>query len=905
MLDQSGVWKFARISMLAILLAVMIVSIANAQSKYKGMANEEPITSAKVTATCSSDSSSITPTGYFITLHFGDPNSIRDKFYSQLNSSGKTAPKDFIMASLAVFVKTNDGFLPVVPYNIKSNSLPSEYRIDCQPDAFYPHLNPSLYPTIKFVPRNKQNKTQLLEQLRNRVISVAQNKSIKPVLFSGTSVDDAVITWPSKGTPTLGQLIANYFNVRQEAGFIPGSHNVVVSSAALSVKFEVGRRFGSSEQAAPRILNLPDINAKKRSNIKIFFKEKGWGEIDLSISSHTFGQCEQIIPDGNNAYLLTGCLPNSQGAVPFKIAGFDLVFVPQEGGPLDTLLTVTPYRVPVPPDWADRDRRTLRFAGSLQDLLKTTFTIRQLGFKECSGELKLDILDIVSGRAKFPAPPCKLYSLLLPSELISQSSPPRILNGCVPGNVEVEVKPDGNAICLSAPKKGGQQTATTMSIKWAPGLRPFDVTVTPSAIDDGGSIKAEDVLGQLIPHYPFDEPESLFSIAPYDALPDYAPVEAWYIDTAGKPCNAQPFKIVSRRSPFIPVDQAGCTGIPSAVEVHFSIAENQRNSTLKTNVFKPNIRHTFQLADLDVAIGVLRPDDVVKKLRIAFSTSEQDRLLRQFVEPADLVLKGAQLFTDKSCSLLVVNGKYAFFDQVSDEAFTFPIYAQVRDSDGNTLSNCAEARLFAPQNGDTEYLTFDIENTRAIGARRAVVIANGTELSSIRGMAKALRISLEKLINEAHARHKQGAPLSPLNVFSVRNDTSLEQLFTGEQAALDPKRAKNSLRKIDRTAPRTIDLTVLPYQPEIKGYDALVVVMDGSVFGSRQFRELKLIAEELKAKSDKNRLFFALSSNSCSYWLPQAQNMNCAELQKMDFAQRVEHLLRIFSGLLNKSSGQE
>jgi hypothetical protein len=166
------------------------------------------------------------------------------------------------------------------------------------------------------------------------------------------------------------------------------------------------------------------------------------------------------------------------------------------------------------------------------------------------------------------------------------------------------------------------------------------------------------------------------------------------------------------------------------------------------------------------------------------------------------------------------------------------------------------------------------------------------------GMPKALEMALTRFIETAYGWHKQGAPLSPVDVLSVGQDGSMRRVLSAEEAALQPQAATQSLARIDRTAPKTPDLSLLRLQPETKGAERVLIIMDGSIATPRQVSELRLLGSDIAARKGGG-LQFLLSTESCVLWQPHAPQLKCVEISALKQSEREKVLVEAFTGLLN------
>ena len=127
----------------------------------------------------------------------------------------------------------------------------------------------------------------------------------------------------------------------------------------------------------------------------------------------------------------------------------------------------------------------------------------------------------------------------------------------------------------------------------------------------------------------------------------------------------------------------------------------------------------------------------------------------------------------------------------------------------------------------------------------------------------------------------------------------MRRVFTGEEAALQPQAVEASIAQFDRTAPKTPDLSLLRLQPETKGADRVLIIMDGSSATTRQVSELRLLGSDLAARKGGGGLQFVLSSDSCPLWQPHSSQLRCVNLGALRQSERERFLVDAFTSFLN------
>lgn len=888
-----------------LLLVILIIFATRnvAAAQYLSM-NEPNMVSVPVELKCIGEGHRVTSTDkYLIALHHGDANSVRDQYFTALNSGGTNAKRQaFIMANLVAYVRAGNQIMPLLP--VKSGSAPSAYKLDCKANRQLRETNPSWFPTIKIDLLKDQSKVDLLNFLRMRQSQAERKQILQPMLFSGSNVEDGLIDLPrtANGKLTFKNLIEHYFDERPEAAFISASGSRALISAPWSGALRIGLKIASSGGVKPNqaqslseaVIESLAFASTKIADVRIAVRAKAWAAIDLSKQLDTFGYCKAVVREGANRYRLKDCTNDTKLRVPFKLPGFDLAFVPKKGGMLDDLLVVSRLQIPYPPDWKDPSGKPFTIEGGrLVDVLGAKPELRQWGFAGCSAKITVTLADILARTIKFPALPCQSYKITLPKELFA-ASPPKLIEGCVPAAVSVKVGKDGVATCLH---KAADGDGAKLAVRWSTDFEDFEVKVPVTFFAKGASLAADELLGALRPLWPYGSKEMAELFGGQPDVPNYQPSAITYVGAKEGICAARPAPLEPASQLLPSLGEFGCKQLPESIRFKFVMAPKKTKNKVHQAVFKTEFVHEVPLRDIAKVAGKIPPTAFSKSFPIQFSKKVGNMLNQQFGEKADLQIRGVQVFQDENCqggdTPVVVR-----FDQASKPIYQWPAYALINDNDGIPLTNCAKA-VFARNEAGKGYLTFSLRSTRAIGSRRAVVIARSQEFMNKRGVSRALTDALKFLVQQAHARYQRGAALSPVNVLSVRNDGTMEQLFTGEQAALTPQDVVQRINALDRTGPRTIDLSLLQTQPGIRDFSSLVVIMDGSIVNRRQVNQLKVLDADLKGAIGSGKLFFFLSSESCILWQPHAKHLTCVDLGSLRQRQRTTKLLTVLAGLLN------
>jgi hypothetical protein len=877
------------------------------------------------------DQRPVEPTGYLLALHYGQPASVR----AETPPIPEPGFASAVRASVVIQVATAEGLWPLEFWKRAKDYY---YAVNCDNRPSHPDNFPALLIRVS----SDDDRTTLLSLLSRRMREATNTRSIAPVLFSGKSPDTALIPLPAASQPpTYGALVSGYLARRQDAAFLelftgsallqsiePG--NSIINFKRISVRSRVAQADdnaatpqpgnaaapppdndaappGNSAPAQPGTApaaNAGDDSVKPRLKRKVQIRliNKSLAAIGLATPGaiETFGYCASIKPDGATpgAYVLEDCVTDDKRQIPIRVAGF-APFVIEAGGNqairLDPLLISRTYSVPYGANWQGAATDLVEVQGGpIEEVLKRRITLRQFGLPACEVAMNPTLADIRAETLSFPEPPCRTIDLQMPPELFGKTLP-TITEGCRSGsNLPVAASAAGVARCIvtGSESKAGIKN---MKLTWAAG---FDVLSFNLPTNKGPTISmtAAELVKNLRPTLGRqDTPRS-------DALaPAYRPVEVRY-QVGNQPCGQGPLSLKSGLAPSLA--DAGCSRLPDRMDLTFEIDREKSDPSVPLEAFKDKVVQPVTLGTpQSVAAMSLDGSRAGYKLPIEFNNERKQRYGDQFARAAELLVAGARVYSASDCSERGGQPKVALFAKSEKTPdFQWPVFAQVFDNEGRALTDCAKSMLErGPDNH--AYLTFEFKSTRAAGPRRTIIVARSQDLMDKKGLPRALDIAFANFIKATNEQYKRGAALSPVDILSVSQDGTMRRLFTAEDAALQPQSIESKLALLDRTAPKTPDLSLLRLQPETKGAERVIIIMDGSSATARQVSELRLLASDLAARKGGSLQFY-LSSESCALWLPYAPQLRCVELGALQSAEREKALGDAFTGFLNMAGAK-
>jgi hypothetical protein len=902
-------------------------NFAAAQERSTARRSEMDLFGAPVELRCADDQMALKPSGFFLALHIGQPNSIRDAAIGRPNDLAGAAsqPRDqsAVRANIVIYVSVNGAFMPLTLSRPRSGGY--VYLIDCRASVV-PSADPDDFPELLIRLNAVEDKDEVLDLLKQKLENAVSGGSLSPALFSGDRPDAALIALPDRPQRdlTYGALVSYYVASRPEAAFLDSfTKSASFESAEPGGKIvnfkKMGQRMSVAEIDDSKLIAGPagapgvigeQIELRKRSKVQLRVVNRLLATaIDLASSGmvETFGYCSSIkkeipttTPGGGAAngapvgYVLDDCISDQNRRVPIRVRGFEPLLLEQQGQPirLDTLLRIRPYSVPYPASWlGSASDRVEILGGPIEDALKRRVTLRQFGLAGCEVQVLLTAQDIIAETLSFPPPPCATIDLSLPREMFAKSAPP-LTEGCRPGsNAPLSAPADGRVRCVVTPSELKAGTKA-LRLSWAAGFDQVNVSL-PTNRGTAIKLSATDLEASLRGSLPRHN-----SVPGEQGAPIYRPVEARYF-VHDKACARGPIPLAKDVTAAPTLAEADCKGLPDRMELTFQIDREKSDAAIPMDAFRDRVVQTVALGSASQAAGAAIDINRARvMLPVDFDAERKQRYTSQYVQAAELVVAGARIYTRPDCSDRgdqTVVRLFAKSDKNAD--FQWPIYGQVFDNDGRALTNCAKS-IVERGADDHPYLTFEFISTRAVGARRTIILARSQDLMDKRGLPKVLDDAFGNLIRTAHEWYTKGAALSPIDVLSVSQDGTIRRVFSGEDAALQPQIAEASIAELDRTAPNTPDLSLLRLQPETKDSNRVLIIMDGSTATARQASELRLLGSDLASRKGSTLQFF-LSSDSCRLWQPQAPQLKCAELGSLRQSDREKILADAFTSFLN------
>lgn len=838
------------------------------------------------------------PAAYLLGLH---PESLRGAADNRGARGSKSGDTNAINATIVIYVSINNALMPLSLRRDQQDRY--VYYVDCGAT----HLERAdFFPGLAIKLSTSEDRERLLQQLED-----VAGSGKTPLLLFGDKVQAALLQLPNaRQVPTYGALISGYVNRHQDTTFLSGFQGSVaiesLEPGIVSLK-RIAQRAREADDAGAEAADAgadaepvaigETVEQRPKRKVQLRFANKALA-IDLQQPGvvDTFGYCAGAITreaSAQGGYVLDNCVTDGNGQIPLRIKGFELI-TPKIGTQpiqIDRLLRTRGYTVPYPPHWQGAATNVAEVRrGALEETVKRPLKLRQLGLAGCEVTVTPSAADLVGQTLTFPEPPCRTVDVALPHNMFGAGAPR--VQGCLPGGgAEAVAQRDGRVRCVftKAEAKAGRKA---VKLAWAPGFALVELPIPFSA--EGGKAVAIDVgevSKSLRPALSYRPPREA-------DLPIYRPAEVRYYSGQQACGKALPLK---NENDLPVLAAAGCQRLPDRMDVTLDIDRAKSEKAIAFEAFKDRIVQAVALSAPNRGEYSLDPNQARLDLPIAFNAERQQKYTTQYAQAAELVFKGARIYRQPDCS---DDGKLGdeVFAQVSKKAdYKWPVYAQVFDNDGNALTNCAKSLVELSEK--KPYLTFEFASTRAVGPRRTIILARSQDLMDKRGLPKALETALVQFVKKAHELHKQGAALSPVDVFSVSQDGAMRRVFTGEEAALEPQLAEASIAQLDRTAPKTPDLSLIRLQPETKNADRVLIVMDGSTASARNASEVRLLGSDLAARKGGGLQFF-VSSDSCELWKPMSQQLRCTDLGALRQSQRETMLTDAFTGFLNPAEGK-
>jgi hypothetical protein len=592
----------------------------------------------------------------------------------------------------------------------------------------------------------------------------------------------------------------------------------------------------------------------------IGFARPEWRDIKLDNNSiRTFGYCsDQIKPDGLK-YTLQ-CQPASDGKVQILIQGFKPISISRNEPQLDERLEFDGFRTPYPPSWGRASTDNVEVPGGrLADAIGRWYSLDQgiQGTTACTDKTSpITLAAIIQRAVLFPDPPCRRYDLAFDQAVIGPS--PQIVSGCLAGGpLSVPVQ-NRQATCWFSKQQGA---SVTLQLELFPGFWYSQLPISQEKISRGRvDLSFGELAPSLRPNWPYGGPSPFENSFKTGETPRYLPETVDYTANSGTPCD-----------PALPVTPGGPQGyqLPDLAAAHCSSVPTKARITFKQapgNTDSPPAEAFLQSYPDEYVIangpsGNRDPSTLKLSLPVGFSPADARDYNNKYGTGAHNSERPGVYIFPRDCSA-PIDGKYVKFGEF--KADKWPLKARVFDKNDEPLTACAPAKI--SKDGDKTYFTFSLQGTHAVGPRKVIVIAVSQALTNQSGTVPAIIEALQTLADTAYdAFNKNGAPLSPITVYSADSGGNYRILFTGEDAALNREQTRQQIGQLDRAAAPTPDFQSFRYQPGIKdNFDKVIFVMDGSSVNDENKGALSLIVNKL-AKDNQNNVAFYLAS-SCAPW---------------------------------------
>lgn len=584
---------------------------------------------------------------------------------------------------------------------------------------------------------------------------------------------------------------------------------------------------------------------------------------------NTFGYCGSGIPTFRDGVYQLTCNVAGDGKVALKINGFRTLLIDGSEPALDDRLEVVGFAVPYPENW-NRPRSDLVQVrgGTLREVLAGQVSLSQgLEAPDCTATIpRLTVSDIFGERVTWPEAPCRPIEIKFPSEGLATDA--RVSN-CLPGiSAPVDIR-NGTVTCWR--KTTASTSASQIAAHLAAGFAPVNLPISPEAVAQG---VVEFTGEQLAQYLQLQWPYVPGIVSQSDEAPVYLARDIQFRSASNQPCGGSVVIVPGGALPKL--SDAGCTRIPARVEV-LLVQTGQTRGAAPLDAFQPEMRDNIVLATLSGPKSI-PVDDLKLELPIRFSAEDAAAYENRFGRAAGNTLsRGVSVF-QRDCNGLSQATLFAPFDVRPAGKSKWPIYGAVYDGTSDeSLTRCAKAIVAGTP--EQPYFTFKLEAARAIGPRRAIVIASGQKfISAGGGGSTALVEAMQQFVDRITEAKNRQAPLSPINVYLVTGTGDYAHLFTGEMAAFDPATVKQLIQaRKETSAPSTPDFSLVQFLPQLKQFDRITFIMDGSEVNQANLGALSLWTAQFNKNGNEN-VNLVLSSNSCAIWKKDIQNVSCETL---------------------------
>jgi hypothetical protein len=884
-------------------------------------ADEQAKLATAVSFRCTSDGQVLDVANYYAALHWDsvEPQAAG----ADAQRDGVSAGGEALRAKVVVFVAVPKGPFHPLTYLPAVAGSPAVYEVDCDKSALI-GVNAEDFPSLEI---SSPNAGGLAAFFQNKAADAKQKQDASLLAFhSAGSKPGALFAAQRTGGVTLGSLLKAYVKANADPGLLQGlagdvrikSLETPTDGEALAVDIKrIGRRPRATSEAAAA---APEAEAarpaapaaksaggpadigpppgRELQNVQIKLASKALADLDLAREGmlDTAGYCQGVRAAGQGVFELEDCSVDAAGRVPVTIRGLEPIVIepgkkePEKKGAapivIDNLLKHRAYSAVYPADWRMPAASRVEVpAGELLKTLEQPVAIAQWGLSGCSGAATIRVDDVLDQTVTLPEKPCFAFDVSLPTALYGEVSPAAI-SGCRPGLSIPVAAVDGKLRCAAtaSESKAGKKIVRML---WSGGFEEIDLQLPinrEQAVEL--DLTADNLRSSL-------RPTSLLAAAPRPGEPKYAVRSVTY-RTGKQACGPAVAQGEDGRLPTI--GEAGCKQLPTAVEFAMELDDGPGGGGVPSDAFEASVVHTVALGGTS-APAPFDASRARRKLPISFSPEKQKLYSQQYSEATDLLVKGAKIYSDAYCSQPAGQQAVELFAKPSGKAdYQWPVWARVLDNEGQPLTNCAQAVV--EKRDASPYLTFEFVGTRAVGPRRVILLARSQDFMNKKGMPKALDTALTRFLEAAIQAHKQGAPLSPIDVLIVSEDGTMRRIFTGEQMVLEPQTVQTSLADLDRTGPKVPDLSLLRLQPETKDAGRILLVMDGSLATARNASELRLLGSDLSSRPGGDLQFY-LSSESCELWAPHSQQLKCVDIGALPQAKREQALISAFTSFLN------
>jgi hypothetical protein len=592
-----------------------------------------------------------------------------------------------------------------------------------------------------------------------------------------------------------------------------------------------------------------------------------------------FGYCRTAVAkvetkSPSTTFKLTGCQPTSAGTIPVKLPGFDVLWIDGGGAAVDARLRVSAVEsLPYPSAWKS-DRFARLRGGSLAELQQKKIEVSiESQFPECSARHSLtfkEVLALENGGLDIPRT-CQDFDVTTSAAIAAARA--AVISGCNGTRRVVFQQPTIN--CW---RSAVSRDPTEIMLDLV-GFDPIKVALSTSDIESGRvAVSESQILATL-------KPKLTLGRATEAGLPSYKPTNVQFMNERVA-CG----DLVDWTGKMPTVGEARCTQLPNQIRVRFAIdTEAVEREKLPRRAFQQTLERTYLLDGQPMRPFALT--EIARELPVRFvgdKAREYDRIFGQaFANEMNsgVFLYQASITHPDACDPIERARNERFVRFVPDRDDTnrpalrmrWPLTARVVDKDRRALAQCAVGVVQGSDNDP--YWTFELKPARAPGKRKLVVIAISPDfIAGSQGVSRqtALKQSLQQLVDRLADNLKKNGQLAPMDIYTVIGADDFVPLFTGEEAAMEPQRAKTRLTDaLTATSSNVPDITKFENLMDVKGMSDLIVVMHGGT--SMPARDSLYALEALAVRLGKANARLLLSAENCPKWAePTRQSIECA-----------------------------